>query len=324
MNEIYAIRKPIEVEMDELSMMFQEALYSTNPLLERVLSHIRKRTGKMMRPMLLLLMAKRFGVVTRKTLHAALSLEMLHTASLVHDDVVDESEERRGMPSVNAVFNNKLSVLSGDYLLSTALLHASLTGDVNIIAMISHLGRQLADGEILQLSNIDSEELSEEVYFQIIRKKTGALFEVCAQVGVLSVSGSVQEMEWARSFGEIIGVVFQIKDDIFDYSPNTAIGKPTGNDMREGKLTLPVLHVLLETHDEKMLALAGKVKAGNATDEEIVQLVNFTKQNGGIAYAARVMQHEVERAHQLLEQYPDDEIRASLAAYIDYVVAREK
>lgn len=318
------ITKPIEAELLTLRKLIQESLTSNNPILGDALTHIRKRSGKMMRPILTLLMAKCFGQVTESTFHAATSLELLHTASLVHDDVVDDSIERRGQPSVNALFNNQVSVLVGDYLLSTALYHASQTDDVRVIRLISQLGQCLAEGELLQLSNISNEAISEEVYFSIIRKKTGVLFETCAQVGALSVGATEEQIEWARKIGEIIGYAFQMKDDIFDYFDNPIIGKPTGNDMREGKLTLPIIHVLLKTQDEAMNTLAQRVKKGEATDEEIAVLIDFAKREGGIDYARQVMAQQVERARTLLAQCADEAVLTALISYIEYVVEREK
>ena len=318
------ITKPIETELQALRSLIQDSLSSDNPLLEEALAHIRQRTGKMMRPILVLLMAKCFGQVKDEAFHAAASLELLHTASLVHDDVVDSSSERRGQPSVNAEFNNKIAVLVGDYLLSTSLFHGAQTNNVRIICLISQLGQRLAEGEILQLATVANDAISEEVYFDIIRKKTGVLFETCAQVGALSAGASTEQTEWARLIGEVIGYAFQIKDDIFDYFADVSIGKPTGNDMREGKLTLPVIYALQKGNDDEMNKLALKVKRHEATDEEIARLVDFTKQQGGIDYARKVMHGLVERANTLLSECTDDAIRTALATYITYVVDRNK
>ena len=318
------ITKPIEAELLTLRKLIQESLTSNNPILGDALTHIRKRSGKMMRPILTLLMAKCFGQVKESTFHAATSLELLHTASLVHDDVVDDSIERRGQPSVNVLFNNQVSVLVGDYLLSTALYHASQTDDVRVIRLISQLGQCLAEGELLQLSNISNEAISEEVYFDIIHKKTGVLFETCAQVGVLSVDASDDQVEWARKIGEIIGYAFQIKDDIFDYFDDPTIGKPTGSDMREGKLTLPVIYALKSTPNQEMDNLAQRVKQGEATQEEIEKLITFAKENGGIEYATQYMIQLVSRAQKLLEQCGDDSVRQALMSFINYVVYRNK
>lgn len=324
MHQTALIRKPIEEELNAFTALLRTSLESDNRLLQQVLDHIRCRTGKMMRPILVLLMAKATGTVTDKVLHAATALELLHTASLVHDDVVDESAERRGQPSVNALFDNRLAVLVGDYLLSTALYHAAQTEDVRIIRLVSRLGLQLADGEILQLETVSGDTFSEETYFNIIRKKTGALFETCAEVGALAAGASPEVGEWARGIGEIIGTTFQIKDDIFDFSGDASIGKPTGNDMREGKLTLPVIHALLTAGDKEADTLALRVKHGTATDGEIARLVEFTKAHGGIAYAQEVMQKQVSRAHALLARCKEADVRTALTAYVDYVVEREK
>ncbi|MBQ8866783.1 MAG: polyprenyl synthetase family protein [Bacteroidaceae bacterium] len=325
MNQQTLITAPIESELRQLVALMRSSLSSDYDLLGQVLDHVRRQTGKMMRPILALLMAKCHGGVTEKALHAAASLELLHTASLVHDDVVDNSRERRGQPSVNAVFDNRVSVLTGDYLLSTSLLHGSLTGDVEIIRLISQLGQCLAEGELLQLSNVSNEAISEETYFQIIRKKTAVLFETCAQVGALSAGASPERVEWARSIGEIIGIAFQVKDDIFDYTSSAAaIGKPVGNDMREGKLTLSVIHALLMADDDEMMALARKVKRLEATDDEIARLVEFTKAKGGILYAEQYMQQQMERARLLLAECADEAVRTALSTYISFVVNREK
>ena len=318
------ITKPIEAELLTLRKLIQESLTSNNPILGDALTHIRKRSGKMMRPILTLLMAKCFGQVTESTFHAATSLELLHTASLVHDDVVDDSIERRGQPSVNALFNNQVSVLVGDYLLSTSLYHASQTDDVRVIRLISQLGQCLAEGELLQLSNISNEAISEEVYFDIIHKKTGVLFETCAQVGVLSVDASDDQVEWARKIGEIIGYAFQIKDDIFDYFDDPAIGKPTGSDMREGKLTLPALYVLNTLKDPAMIELALKIRALEATDEEIARFIDCIKDNGGIDYATKVMIDYRNKALSILPESISDELKLALTSFIDYVIERNK
>ena len=240
MDSISLIRTPIEAELRDFKELFDSSLSSSNALLDSVVSHIRQRNGKMMRPILVLLVARLYGAVCPSTLHAAVSLELLHTASLVHDDVVDESTERRGQLSVNAIFNNKVAVLTGDYLLATSLVHAELTNSHRIIQLVSTLGQDLADGELLQLSNVSNHSFSEEVYFDVIRKKTAALFAACAEAAALSVQVGEEEVAFARLLGEYIGICFQIKDDIFDYFDSKEIGKPTGNDMLEGKLTLPV------------------------------------------------------------------------------------
>ena len=276
-----------------------------------------------MRPILILLMAKNFGEITDVTQHAAVGLELLHTASLVHDDVVDESGERRGQKSVNAMFDNKVAVLVGDYILSTALLHVSYTHSEIIVRYLAELGRTLSNGEILQLSNIQNQEISEEVYYQVIKQKTAALFEACAAIGALSAGAAEEEIQEAKKFGQNLGVIFQIRDDIFDYYDQANVGKPTGNDMAEGKLTLPVIYALRSTGNQDMLALARKVKAGSVTKEEIAELVKFTKENGGIEYAdQRMWDLHAESVYFLEHEVHDEDVRKSLRAYLDYVIER--
>ena len=324
MDHSSLIKSPISEELEDFKELFESSLSSSNLLLNSVIAHIRQKNGKMMRPILVLLSAKLYGNVCPATLHAAVSLELLHNASLVHDDVVDESTERRGQLSVNAVFNNKVAVLSGDFLLATALVQVAMTRNHDIIGIVSALGRDLADGELLQLSNVSNPQFSETVYFDVIRKKTAVLFAACTKAGALSVGADAEKVELARLFGEYVGLCFQIKDDIFDYFDSKEIGKPTGNDMSEGKLTLPALHVLNTVKDEAMRELAVRVKNGQATSDEIVRLIEFTKQHGGIEYALQTMYAYKEKALSLLASMPDTDVKAALAAYLDYVVEREK
>lgn len=277
-----------------------------------------------MRPILVLLAAKLYGEICPATLHAAVALELLHNASLVHDDVVDESTERRGQLSVNAIFNNKVAVLSGDYLLASSLVQVGLTRNHAIIDIVSSLGQDLAEGELLQLSNVSNLQFSEDIYFNVIRKKTAVLFAACTKAGALSVGTDDEKAEFARLFGEYIGLCFQIKDDIFDYFESTEIGKPTGNDMMEGKLTLPVLYALNSTKDKAAQEIAIKVKNGEATADERAFLIEFAHLNGGIEHASQTMYDYREKALALLSSMPDTDVRKALAAYLDYVVEREK
>ena len=318
MDYLSLIKKPIENDLNDFIELFNRNLSHDDGLLSSALTHIRQRGGKRMRPMLILL-----------------GLELLHTASLVHDDVVDESEERRGQASVNASYNNKVAVLVGDYILSTALLSVSFTCNQRIIQYLAELGRTLAAGEILQLSNIQNQEFSEEVYYQVINQKTAALFEACAAIGAISAGASDEDIEKASKFGQTLGIMFQIRDDIFDYYDSKEIGKPTGNDMAEGKLTLPVIYALNNTDFESMHTLARKVKAGTINLEarkvkagtinldEIAVLVEFTKQNGGIEYAERKMQEFSGLCKKYIdENVKEKAVKEALAAYVDYVVQR--
>ena len=323
METIYLVSEPIAAEMAHFRTLFRSSLIGNNPLLNLVTEHIMRKSGKMMRPMLVMLTAKLFGDVNEATYRAAVSLELLHNASLVHDDVVDDSDERRGQESVNALFNNKVAVLSGDYLLASSLLQVAATGHLEIVRIVSQLGQDLADGELLQLANVANDNFSEDIYYEVIRKKTAVLFAACTKAGALSVGASEEDVEKARLLGEYIGLCFQIRDDIFDYF-NDDIGKPTGNDMKEGKLTLPVLYALNTTHDAEATKLAVKVKHGEASAAEIAQLIEFSKRQGGIDYAERKMCELEKKACDLLATYPDSPVRQALYAYLLCVINRAK
>ena len=323
MDYLSIIKQPIASDLSDFIALFEQALSHEDGMLGAALGHIRQRGGKRMRPILMLLMAKNYGAISQVTQHSAVGLELLHTASLVHDDVVDESGERRGQASVNATYNNKVAVLVGDYILSTALLHVSFTGNQGIVQELSELGRTLAAGEILQLSNIQNQQISEDVYYQVIQQKTAALFQSCAAIGALSAGATAEDVKKAGEFGRNLGIMFQIRDDIFDYFDSKEIGKPTGNDMTEGKLTLPVIYALNNTDFDSMQTLAKKVKAGTINPDEIAVLVEFTKQQGGIEYAEQKMAE----FSQLCKDYIDNNvkekaIRDALTAYVDYVVQR--
>ena len=324
MDLLSLIRQPIETELSEFVRIFDESLSHTDGLLSDTLQHIRKRGGKRMRPILTLLMAKNFGEINRTTQYSAVGLELLHTASLVHDDVVDESGERRGQPSVNASFNNKVAVLVGDYILSTALYYVSQTSNTEIITSLAQLGRTLSSGELLQMNNFKDEGISEEVYYQVINKKTASLFATCAQNGALSVGASEEEARAAFDFGKAIGMIFQIRDDIFDYFDSKEIGKPTGNDMAEGKLTLPVIFALKNSGYESMYRLARKVKNGTINSDEIAVLVDFAKVNGGIDYAEQKMNDISEQARQYIDFHvKQSDIRDALSHYLEFVALRK-
>ena len=323
MDYLSLIRRPIESELSAFIQMFDEALSHTDGLLSDTLQHIRKRGGKRMRPMLTLLIASNYGQVNSVTQHAAVGLELLHTASLVHDDVVDESGERRGQPSVNASFNNKVAVLVGDYILSTALLNVSLTNHTEIIKSLAQLGQTLSSGELLQMNNFKDDGISEEIYYRVIEQKTASLFATCAKNGALSVGVSPEEVSASYEFGKAIGMIFQIRDDIFDYFDSKEIGKPTGNDMAEGKLTLPVIYALKSTGLESMLRLAKKVKNGTINSDEIAVLVDFAKERGGIDYAVKKMNDFSEIAKRYIDFHvKQSSIRDALTAYLEFVALR--
>ena len=323
MDYIKQIRQPITTELDDFIYLFNSTLSHANGLLSQALEHIKNRGGKRMRPMLILLIAKNFGDVTDVTLRSAIGLELLHTASLVHDDVVDESSQRRGQASVNATYDNTVAVLVGDYILSTALLNVAMTGSKEIVAYLARLGQTLSNGEILQLTNISNQVISEQVYYDVIRQKTAALFEACAGIGTLSVGASPEVVEEAKRFGSNIGMIFQIRDDIFDYYESPEIGKPTGNDMAEGKLTLPVIYAVNNSHDPAIRQLAYKVKDQTVTPEEIATLVAYAKEHGGIEYAVSRMREFYTQAQEFIDKYVEkQDVRQALQAYLDFMIER--
>ena len=322
MDILSEIRKPVEKEFNDFLNLFKKVFNSDDVTLGNVLLHIGNRGGKHMRPLLLILIAKAYGDVNEKTKRAAVGVELLHTASLVHDDVVDESDKRRGQPSVNSLFNNKISVLVGDYLLSSSISSFVDAENWQILRLMTEVCATLSSGEILQIENISNTEVSEETYYEIIYRKTASLFEACAGIGALSVNASEDDIRKAKELGKAIGMTFQIRDDIFDYYDSDAIGKPTGNDMLEGKLTLPVIYVINNSNDEEMTVLVDKVKRGDANKEEIGRLVAFAKENGGIDYAYSKMEEFTAQAKSIVNSIKEKAIRDALTAYIDYVSKR--
>ena len=323
MNSLEALQKPIADVLEQYKQQFEETLQSDNPLLQQAIDHLLQKKGKLVRPTLVFFSAKLSGTVNQRVYDVALALELLHTASLVHDDVVDESDRRRGQASVNALMTNQIAVLVGDFLLGRALHHAALTGDTKVVDVIANLGQTLADGELLQLANLDEEKLDEASYYMVVRKKTSSLFAVAAQLGVLASGGSEEEAERMRRFGHLVGTCFQLRDDIFDYDTKTDVGKPAGNDMKEGKLTSPVIHVINKTKDEEMLSKALKVRRGEATQEEIDDLVAFTIDNEGIEYAYWAMNEFRMMADGLIDESRDPAIVESLHSLVSFMAERK-
>lgn len=322
MSPLDTIKSPIAKDLEQFNKIFDSTLHSSDPTLGKIFSAIGERKGKLMRPILLLLVARELGEVSQATFLSAVTLEMLHTASLIHDDVVDESDERRGHASINALFGNQVAVLAGDYLLSTSLLKACDTLNLDIVRRISKLGMELSSGEILQLHNACVDGFSEQNYFDVIKLKTAALFAMSAELGAVSVGAPENRVTEMRNLGQIIGMCFQIRDDIFDYYDDPKIGKPTGNDMAEGKLTLPVLYALKTCQDEHMIQLAQKVKNGGVTTSEIATLIAFTKRQGGIEYAEQVMRKMTADATAIAQTFNNEPIRQSTLRYIDFVTER--
>lgn len=323
MSFIEDIKRPIVAEMQEFEKIFSVVLDSDNQLLKNVHEFIMEGTGKKLRPILTILSAKLFADITPATLYAAFSLELLHTASLVHDDVIDDTMERRGRPSVNAKWNNKISVLTGDYILSKSLNSAYLTKHMDIMGAISNIGMILPDGELLQLANNNQSEITEEEYFKIVDKKTAMLFATCTLVGGLSVGAQGGELQHLRNFGEYLGICFQIKDDIFDYYEDANIGKPTGNDVRDGKLTLPLIYAIKNTEGKEKDDIVKLIDNKSFSTENINKIMHFAHQKGGVEYAIKRMDEFVQKALDELSYLPKNEINESLKRCIHFVAERD-
>ncbi len=322
MNFIETIKQPILQEMQLFRETFAEALKTDNPMLETVHEYVLQKSGKQLRPMLVILSAKLCGEVNQNTIDGALALELLHTASLIHDDVVDDTLERRGKPSINARWTNKIAILSGDYILSKALVCATKTDNLPILKSIANIGMQLSDGELLQLVNVQLSKASEKNYFTIIRKKTALLFSTCSEVGGLSVNAE-NSLIHLRNFGEYLGICFQIKDDIFDYTENISIGKPTANDVRDGKITLPLIFALQNSSEEDKNRVIDIIDRKDFTPENIQSIIRFTHENGGVAYAEKQMEAYKNKAIEELNGFADSDVKKSLILCAEYATSRE-
>lgn len=322
MNSLDVLQNPIADVLAQYRQQFVATLQSDNILLQQAVEHLLQKKGKQIRPTLVFLSARLFGTINQKVYDVALALELLHVASLVHDDVVDESDRRRGQASVNALMTNQIAVLVGDFILSRALHHAAQTGDAAVVDVVANLGQTLADGELLQLNNLDMETIDEASYYQVIRKKTASLFAVAAQLGVLASGGTEEDAERMRQFGYLVGTCFQLRDDIFDYDTKADTGKPAGNDMKEGKLTLPVIYAINHFQDEEMRSKALKVRRGEATKQDIDELVNFTVEKGGIEYACWSVNEFRMMADGLINESRDPEIVESLHLLVKFVADR--
>ena len=324
MDYLSIINRPIEQEINDFNGFFKSQLKSDVVLMNDTLSFVSESIGKMMRPTLLLLVAKSIGNVNEKTFAAATSVEMLHTASLLHDDVIDESDKRRGRQSLNTRFNNNVAVLTGDYMFSMALNCTARTGDIRVVDAISVMGRDLPNGEVMQVELQQNGSYSEENYLKVIYYKTASLFVCCCACAVYTAGGSDELVEKFSNFGKYIGLCFQMKDDIFDYYSND-IGKPTGSDMREGKITLPALYVLRTSSNPLLTPIREKLSKGIYLDEkEIESLIEISKEEGGVEYTNQMINRYREMAIESIPADITDEYRNALIAYIDYVISREK
>lgn len=324
MTSIQSIQQSIAPELVKLNERIADTLRSSNALMNQVVENYLRSKGKQIRPILVILSARHFGEVNDNVIAAAAAVELLHNASLIHDDVVDDSKTRRSVPTINSIWDNHIAVLVGDFFVSTALQLAITTGDPRIIDSLARLGKLLSLGEIDQIYNARYHKLDEKAYFEIIKRKTASLFVSCVEMGAYAVGADEGQIDDMRRYAELLGLCFQIKDDIFDYFTDDVVGKPTGNDLREGKITLPLLHVLeneaLPMHDE-MLALSRKEEL---TSDEIATLIDYAKENGGIDYAYAVMMRLRDEAVALLSSSsPSDETTAQFTDIFDYIIARD-
>lgn len=321
---IKIIREPIQGDINRYTECFRAALTTSNPLLNAALSHVAQQQGKMMRPMLVMLCALEAGSVTDSALHAAVGLELLHTASLLHDDVLDDSDMRRGQPSVNALWGNKAAVLVGDFLTSRALQEVTSSGNARVIERTGWLGQQLADGELEQMDVTRDTTFSQSRYYEVIAKKTASLFSTAALAGALLGGGTPELSEKLERVGHIIGLCFQMRDDLLDFDGSAPTGKPKFIDLREGKVTLPLIYALNTAGNDDMVQLALKARRSEATETECHQLTAFAIDNGGVAYAESEMQRLRDEAVELLGTLNNSDVSRSLLAYVDFVIKRDK
>jgi len=324
MKIIEQIKQPILEEMELFESKFKESMATKVPLLNRITQYIVRRKGKQMRPMFVFLVAKMVsgGRFEERTYRGASVIELIHTATLVHDDVVDESNKRRGFFSVNALWKNKIAVLVGDFLLSKGLLLSIDNNDFDILKLISVAVREMSEGELLQIEKARRLDITEEVYFEIIRQKTATLIAACCGIGAASVGSGEEEIEKMRLFGERIGIAFQIKDDLFDYT-DEKIGKPTGIDIKEQKMTLPLIYVLNICTKEEHDWLIKSVKKYNKDKQRVKEVIAFVKEKGGIEYATEKMKEYQSKALELLEIYPESSYKDSLLTMVNYVIERK-
>jgi len=322
MSLITSIKAPILNELQLFEKTFADSLQSSNLLLSNVNEYIRQRNGKQLRPVLVLLCAKLCGEINQSTIDSAVALELLHTASLIHDDVVDDTFERRGQKSVNAQWSNKIAVLSGDYMFSNAAIYVIRTENLRIIKLFSTLGIQLSDGELLQLANTERSKMTEVDYFSVIRKKTALLFSACTEIGAMSVGTDENVQRYLRNYGEYLGICFQLKDDIFDYYENLNIGKPTGNDIRDGKITLPLIYALRNSSEKEKEQILYIINRKDFSEKNVQTILRFAHENGGIAYAEQQMEFYKEKAIAELNNFPDTEIKKSLLMSAEFAAER--
>ncbi|MBR3950741.1 MAG: polyprenyl synthetase family protein [Bacteroidaceae bacterium] len=324
MDVLYNIQAPINDELKELNRILVEKLHTDNQLINKIVERYLLTKGKQIRPILILLCARMMGNISHTTILSAVAIELMHNASLIHDDVIDTSLYRRGHPTINALEDNRLAVLMGDYFVSCALKCGVETNNMHIISAMGRLGQELAHGEINQIDNARRHRLSEEAYFEVIRRKTASLFRTCMFVGAISVGTDEETRSKLEKIGELLGLCFQIKDDIFDYYDSNVIGKPTGNDLREGKVTLPLLYAITHNKDAENERMRALLDNDSLDSNAVETLIDYAKRMGGIEYAQVRMLQLRNEAVASLETLPDSPARQALIELLDYTISREK
>ena len=323
MTNFDEIRDLISSDLERLQKIIKQSLSSNSPLLNKIVDKYLETKGKQIRPIIVVLSAKFFGAeVSDGVICGAASVELLHNASLIHDDVIDETKQRRGHDTINNTWDNHIAVLVGDFFVSNALACAIRTNDFRVISTISELGKELSTGEIDQIDVAKHHSIDEQTYFSIINKKTASLFQSCVKVGGYSVGASDIDIANLSKFVELLGLSFQIKDDIFDYFKDDAIGKPTGNDLREGKVTLPLIYALSHTESPRHEEMRRLADSDSLTTEQIETLIDFAKAEGGIEYAYATMERLRAEARSILEPYPDNEAKRAFLSLFDYIIKR--
>ena len=322
MNIHESIKKIIGVEMENFNKALYDTLSTDNVLLKSVVDYYLQTKGKQIRPMLVILSSRLFGEVNEAAMSAAIAVELLHNASLIHDDVVDSSPLRRGRRTVNNIWDNRVAVLVGDYFVSTALQSAIKSNNLKTVTLIAELGKELATGEIDQIETADSHILDEKRYFNVIKQKTASLFSSCMLMGGYSNGANDEQLDAVETFGQKLGLCFQIKDDIFDYFSDDVVGKPTGSDLKEGKVSLPLLYAIESNNDERNDEMRALLMKQSLTDDEISVLVEYAKEKGGIEYAEATMQRLKQEAAEALSVFVDSDIKDTLMKILDYIIAR--
>jgi octaprenyl-diphosphate synthase len=324
MSIIGDIQKPVQEHIDHFEVVFRNAIRSKVSLLDLIMRYLTRRKGKQIRPLFVFLSAELSGGITDASHRAAAMIELLHTATLVHDDVVDDSNERRGAFSINALWKNKIAVLAGDYLLSRGLLLAVENSDFRLLQIVSAATREMSEGELLQIEKARRLDIKEEIYYEIIRKKTAVLIAACCSAGASSAGASEDQISRMYKFGELVGMAFQIKDDLFDYHKSSLIGKPNGIDIREQKMTLPLIYTLNNVDSSTKSRIISTVKNHNKDRAKVDEVIELVHKNGGLEYAQQRMIQYANEAVSLLLKYPEGEVRNALERLVVYVISRDK